>query len=302
MKKSILISLLLLTSTLCFSQKELYVSQYMHSRYTLNSAFGGSAGALSVFGAYRKQWAGLNGSPSSQFFSAHTPLKNDKIALGVEVFGQQYAVSKNTGFAASYTYRIRPTTSSWLGLGLNVGMAINSSGWNEVSVKSSNDPSFNSSESHTIPVVGLGAAWYSDRFFAALSVPNFFWADIARDQDAQFAFDQSHLLLTGGYSFQFSKMWMVQPSTLLHYDPEYETRVDVGVNVLFNKVIWVGGTYQTSKAMVMMLGYQILPQFRVIYSWDKGLGSVGDLDAPSHEISLRYEFNYRIPTITPRFF
>lgn len=302
MKKSLLFLLSLLTLSSILAQKELYVSQYMHSRYTINSAFGGSAEALSMFGAYRKQWAGLNGAPASQFFSAHTPLKNEQIALGVEFFGQQYAVSQTNGFASSYTYRIRPSENTRLGIGLNVGLSFNSAGWNQIAVKTSNDPSFESAESKAIPLLGVGAAWYGDLFFAGVSVSNFFSSNWVDYDDSQFSLGDAHYLITGGYLVKMSQTWWIQPSALIHLSKQYGFEADAGVNLIWNNLLWLGSSYRTTEAFVVMAGYQVMPPLRVIYSWDKSIGSIGGLNSGSHEISLRYEFGFRIPATNPRFF
>lgn len=302
MKKSLLIILSLFILLPILAQKELYLSQYMHSRYTINSAFGGSSEALSVFGAYRKQWLGLNGAPASQFFSAHTPLKNEQIALGVEFFGQQYAVSQSNGFATSYTYRIRPSAHTRLGIGLNVGLSFNSADWNQIAVKSTNDPSFESAESRMTPLLGLGAAWYGDLFFAGVSVPNFFSSNWVDYNDSRFSLGDAHYLITGGYLVKMAQSWWIQPSALVHLSKQYGLEADAGVNLIWNNLLWLGSSYRTTEEFVVMAGYQVMTPLRVIYSWDKGLGTMGGINSGSHEISLRYEFGVKIPATNPRFF
>jgi hypothetical protein len=56
-KGLILIFYILLTIS-ASGQKAMTLSQYMHNRFAINSAFAGSREVLSVFGSFRKQWAG----------------------------------------------------------------------------------------------------------------------------------------------------------------------------------------------------------------------------------------------------
>jgi hypothetical protein len=53
-------------------------SQYLQNGLVINPAYAGTRGILSGFVSYRMQWMGINGSPSLQTVSLHTPMKNDK--------------------------------------------------------------------------------------------------------------------------------------------------------------------------------------------------------------------------------
>ncbi|MBN2743723.1 MAG: type IX secretion system membrane protein PorP/SprF [Marinilabiliaceae bacterium] len=302
MKKLILFALMLVVLLPLWGQKELYVSQYMHSRYSINSAFGGSAEALSVFAAYRKQWVGMNGAPSAQFFSAHTPLRNDRIALGVELFAQQHAMSHANGFTASYTYRVQTSANTQLGLSLNGGLAMTKAGWTDVSIKQANDPVFDAAESFALPVVGVGAAWYGEAFFAGVSVPNLFYNHPVVYDQTQFSPSDARYLITGGYLYQVTKQFGIQPSVLFNYQKESGMVSEAGLNLLFAQVLWLGGSYRTTRDVVIMGGVQVMPALRVVYSWDKSMNDMGGLTSGSHEVSLRYEFGVRLPVTNPRFF
>jgi hypothetical protein len=58
-------------------------SQYLQNGLMINPAYTGSRGSLSGVLSYRMQWMGTKGSPVIQSVSLHTPLKNDKVALGI---------------------------------------------------------------------------------------------------------------------------------------------------------------------------------------------------------------------------
>src|SRR6185369_8350417 len=54
----------------------------------------------------RNQWVGLDGAPTTQTLTVHSPYKAKKVGLGFSVFGDQIGPRKMTGFAGTYSYRI----------------------------------------------------------------------------------------------------------------------------------------------------------------------------------------------------
>ena len=82
-------------------------SQYLQNGLMINPAYTGSRGALSTFLSYRMQWMGTKGSPVIQSVSLHTPMKNDKVALGIMAQFMQFGFTKSTSIYANYAYHIR---------------------------------------------------------------------------------------------------------------------------------------------------------------------------------------------------
>jgi len=284
------------------SQNNLFVSQYMHNRFAINSAFAGSDDALSLFGSYRKQWVGFDGAPTFQFFSAHTPLKNEKVALGLQLYNDAYAITKQTGFNASYTYRIQMANRSRLAFSINGGMVFKTSGFNSVPIANRNDVVFLDSEKASLPVAGFGVAWYGKRFFAGLSIPNFFESDNAFDLTTTFSHTNASVLLTAGYLFNLTSIVKTQPSVLLNYDPRYNVLYEVSNSFFINDLIILGISYRSTNEMVGLLGYQVLPQLRVAYSYDYGFNELATFNSGSHEISIHYDFGFKLKSQGPKFF
>jgi len=71
-------------------------SQYLQNGLMINPAYTGTRGSLSTFLSYRKQWIGTPGSPVIQSVSLHTPMKNDKVALGLMAQFMQYGATRST--------------------------------------------------------------------------------------------------------------------------------------------------------------------------------------------------------------
>ena len=83
MRRIFIIILALSSIIVSYGQHIPVTSSYMYNGLYINPAYAGSRDALSldVFG--RKQWVGVDGAPTTAMLSAHLPLKNENIGLGI---------------------------------------------------------------------------------------------------------------------------------------------------------------------------------------------------------------------------
>ena len=82
-------------------------SQYLQNGMVINPAYTGTREVLSGTLSYRMQWMGTSGSPLLQSLSVHSPMKNDKVALGLTAQFMKYGATRSTSLYGSYAYHIR---------------------------------------------------------------------------------------------------------------------------------------------------------------------------------------------------
>ena len=88
------------------AQQEVMFTQYMHNEVTINPAYAGSHDVVSLTALYRHQWVGIEGAPRTMSFNGHTPLRNEKIGVGLSIIGDQIGVTNSVQFYGSGSYRI----------------------------------------------------------------------------------------------------------------------------------------------------------------------------------------------------
>lgn len=274
----------------------------MHNRYAINPAFAGSREVLSIFGSYRKQWTSVPNAPHSQFFSAHAPLKNDKVALGLILFNEEFAVAQNTGVSLAYAYRLKVGYQNKLAFSINGGFTSSISRWNKVTIGDPSDPAFGENEAEIDPQVGFGVAWYGRDFFAGFSVSDLLYKNAINPEASIFEPSKSDYILTGGYLFSINRFFKLQPSMLFRFNPDEYTLLDVSATAIFQNIFWTGLTYRNNQEIIAMVGWQITPQLRIAYSYDYPTGDLGTLNNGNHEVSLQFDFGYKVPTKSPKFF
>ena len=83
--KKHIVALALLSCTVGVAQQLPQFTQYMYNTISINPAYAGSRETISVVGLHRSQWVGFSGGPITQTLSAHAPLRNEKIGIGVSL-------------------------------------------------------------------------------------------------------------------------------------------------------------------------------------------------------------------------
>jgi hypothetical protein len=80
-------------------------------------------------------------------------------------------------------------------------------------------------------------------------------------------------------------------------------QVDISGNFLINEKFTVGLAYRWSAAVNAMVGFQVTDGLYIGYGYDLDTTRLGNYNAGSHEVFLRYDiFKNNKKITTPRFF
>lgn len=289
-------------AAVAYGQNELLVGQYVHNRFAVNPSFAGSREGVTVFGSFRKQWAGIERTPQSILLSTHAPLKSNNLVVGLSLYNQMVHQSVNSGLQAAIGYRTRVTHDTWLSFALQPGVSLRSTDWTKVSTTAPGDLVFAERESSVSPLLGFGASWYGRDFFAGASVVSFFVANDFDQRDAKFAPDQATYIVTGGYLFKAGSDFHLQPSVLASYNSEKSFVADVTVSAIYRNFAWLTAAYRTSSEAVIGAAAQITPQLRAAYNYEFTVGDLNGYNSGSHEISLQFDLVYKLKKIGPKFY
>jgi type IX secretion system PorP/SprF family membrane protein len=285
-------------------------SQYLQNGLMINPAYAGSRGAMSVFMSYRQQWMGITDAPEITSLSVHSPMKNDKVALGLMAQFMNYGVTKSKSIYADYSYHIRVGAGK-VSFGMKAGADISNTDYSGIleTLTNPGDPVFMSTDKmYVLPNVGAGIYYFSERLFAGLSVPAFLSyrkLDQGKTQ-AYHSFGEYDLLFSAGGLISIAADVKFKPSLLVDYSPDKTkklTQFDINGNFIFNDFLWVGGSWRTSEQVVVgIVQLQLNPQFMFGLSYDYPAGRMNTYSNGSGEIILRYEFGTKVSAANPRYF
>lgn len=288
-------------------------SQYLQNGLMINPAYTGSRGALSTFLSYRKQWMGMKGSPDIKTLSLHSPMKNDKVALGLTAQYMTYGYTKAASLYASYAYHIKLRTGK-LSLGLKAGFDRSNTDYTGMNFSDDQtDPVFATADKpFMLPNVSAGAYYFSEKFFAGFAVPAFlsYSRSGSGSVQAYHSFSDYHMMFSAGGLISFSELFRFKPSVLLDYSMSGSGKVkqlDLNGNFIIADLIWIGGSWRTTEEVaVAILQVQANPQLMFGFSYDYPVGRMDyftkGFRSGSSEVILRYEFGYKVSASNPRYF
>ncbi len=142
MKKLSILLLLVLMTSVSFAQQDAQYTHYMYNTISVNPAYAGSRDVLSLTGLYRTQWVGLRGAPRNFTFSGHSPLKNEKLGLGVSLVRDEIWVQDETYLDIDFSYTINTSATAKLAFGLKAGAHLLNIDFSKANPEDNSDDSF----------------------------------------------------------------------------------------------------------------------------------------------------------------
>lgn len=246
-------------------------------------------------------------SPVSQVFSIDGPIASDKLGVGLLFTNDKLGVTSSWDVSGNISYKVNLGPGK-LSFGLRAGISSYSANLNDLVVWDSNDPLYaqGNISGEIVPKFGFGMYYYTNKFYAGLSVPMIYSLDdnIINENSTVEDYFTQHYYLNTGYVFETSSIFAVKPSLLVKYEPAAPVEVDINCNFLFFQKFWIGAGYRTGDALIGMLEYNITPQLRAGYAYDYTLTDIADYSSGSHEIMIAYDFgrNVEVKTRSPRYF
>ena len=168
--KHIFLLLVLLGTKEAYAQFEPQFTQYMFNETFINPAYAGSRDHAAVTAAYRNQWVGMEGAPKTQTFSGHTPLKNQKSAIGLSIMNDEISVMHDFYIFGTYAYRIYLPKGN-LAMGLQGGLVNHQEKLGDVKTQDLGDVTFLGTPKITVPNAGFGIYYNQPNAYIGLSIP-----------------------------------------------------------------------------------------------------------------------------------
>ena len=298
-----IIALILFSSSVSIAQQLPQFTQYMYNTIAINPAYAGSRETLSIVGLHRSQWVGLEGAPTTQTLSLHTPLRNEKVGLGLSFINDELGFENFSYLYGDFSYNINTSENTKLYFGIKGGFTSFSLDA-DYRASQANDPTIAGIEDRWSPNVGAGVYWTSDRWYLGLSAPRILNTDQNRDKGFE-ALERVSYYFTGGYVFDLSENVKLKPAALLKATNGAPLSFDLTANFLFNEKLWLGAGYRFDERAGEFAGladFQISKQLRIGYSYGYPISDLRPYTSGTHEILLMFEIFKSNRIKSPRYF
>ena len=313
--KKLMLAIGLLSCTLVFAQQDAQYTQYMYNPQSINPAYAGSRGVMSIVGLHRSQWVGIEGAPRTQTLGLHSPVGIGRVGLGGNIIHDEIGPSQETYLTADFSYTIPTSEKGKLGFGLKVGAHLLNVDFTKLSALDgiSQDQNFQTNIDNKLsPTVGVGFYYYTERFYLGLSAPNLLETKHFDDIDINSANSTSFLAeervnyyIMAGHTFDLSNNVKFKPAALSKIVFGAPLQVDLSANFLLWEKLTLGAAYRWSAAWSGLAAFQISDSMMIGFGYDRETTDLGNttFNDGSYEVMVRFElFRKETRLVTPRFF
>lgn len=297
MRKIVFIASLVYYTALSAQQVPMY-SQYITHDYLINPAIVGTRDYYDVKMTNRLQWTGIDEAPRTAVLSAQGPLKNRKMGLGGYFMSDRAGHMKQQGMYFTYSY-IAKLQGVKLSFGLTAGILSYGVDGTKLNLNETGDQVLsNGLQTSWVPDGSFGLMFYTDRLNAGVSINqlygtelNFFKAgNVGEGKLSQ------HFNLHGSYLLgQSESQFNFKPYFLLKYVAPTPMQFDIGVQVIYMDMLWLGGAYRSDEAFTVLFGYTHRDNLTIGYSYDIITSEISIRARQTHEIVLGIKLQRALP-------
>lgn len=289
------------------AQQDAQYTQYMYNTVSVNPAYAGSRGHLSIAALYRNQWLGLDGAPETQTLNIHTPMGYRGVGLGLSIVNDKIGPTSETYFDVDFSYTIQTSWEGRLSFGLKASahmLDIRYSELDEFEI----DPQLQSQQdiqNKFSPNIGAGVYYHTDRFYVGLSAPRILETTHFDESSVSTAKEQINMYFITGYVWDLNPFLKFKPTLLTKAVQGAPLQVDLSANFMLNEKFIGGLAYRWDAAFSGLFGFMLSDQMMIGLAYDREISELGaaTFNDGSFEIIIRYDFIRNIGNLkSPRFF
>ena len=204
--------------------------------------------------------------------------------IGISYIYDQLGLEKSNKINLNYSFHLKLNESRVLSLGISGGvntMTIDENSFIAID-GTANDPA--------IPKGGLREAKFNSNF-GLFYKSNHWKIGLSTTQLNKAVYKElninkeRHYWLSCTYKYDIGRTFDIQPGVLVKADL-VSIQVDFNTLLTYKKWYWMGLTYRIEDALAFMGGVDIKGKYRVGYSYDYTLSTIGNYSKGSHEVIL----------------
>ncbi|GAB2528090.1 PorP/SprF family type IX secretion system membrane protein [Rufibacter soli] len=315
-------------------QQKAQFSQYMTNSLVINPAVAGIENYMDIRSSYRKQWVGVEGSPTTFYTSVHASIgksdrnaqgrgkisprtskkgvnvnKNNKFhrvrphhGVGAMVQIDQAGLLKTSTVNLMYAFHLPLTSTINLSSGISGGVLRNSFNTGQARAIDPSDASLAGEMINmTKADVSIGTWLYTTNAFLGISAAQL----LNSSSDFKAPVDHvlsgrlvPHYFVTAGYRLKVNDLTLI-PSVLYKKSNPGTGAIDLNLKTMYNDRIWLGVSYRDKDAVVFLFGLNVSHILDVGYSYDLPTSSQLETSAGSHELMLGIKVNNKNKVFCP---
>lgn len=283
----LIIILLLSIATLNAQQQSNFIF-FEQNMSLFNPAFTGTEGSVAAL-SYRSVWSGIDGAPRVASFNYQTN-QIKKASLGFSYLSDKVYIENQGIVAVDYNYNITVGTTTNLYLGIKAGLLYNSLDLMALNrITQEINPSLNSIQNYTNPLIGAGLLLKSDKYILGISTPNLLDSKRFKEQEGLItsATDKIHFYAIAGYNFDLNSNLCISPSLLYRIVNNAPNQISTLAKFTFKEKFSLGIGVSNNDYISTMFQVKI-NRIDIGFGYEIGQRTSQALRANSSELLIRY--------------
>jgi type IX secretion system PorP/SprF family membrane protein len=284
----VLISLWLLG--LSAQAQDVGFTQFYINPSLLNPSFVGAEGRPALYLSYRKQWVGIDGSPTIMNVNIQTATPN-RVNLGLNVSNYQLGLVTSSSALFTGGYTLPLATDNFLRFGMSIGGS-----FTRVDAAALNfgpgappDPLLTDLNANTFQLAGnLGISYHLKGFHAGVALPALFQPVYltASSFQANFkAFDNITVHASNRFMLQKGKH-AFEPYVIYRLNKGLPGQFEAATLFHYEHAGWIGISYRQEYGMSGLLGLKLNKTFALGYSYSLPSSGENSIGRASHEVHI----------------
>lgn len=275
---------------LTYAQDTGNFTQFFFNPYSLNPSFAGIDGRSALFAAYRKQWAGIEGSPTIYNFSFHTPLKSG-LSMGINAANDKRGLLSNSGMLITLGYSVSLGEGKYIRFGLSGGGSWNTIDLSKInSLTITSDPALKNLLDQNASIIGnAGASLHLKSFHVGFAIPNLF-APSYVSEDAFTVTEvkplQAFVAHASNRFYFANNKHVFEPYVVYRHNENLADQLEAAAVVHLNHIVWVGGSWKQEFGYSALGGFKLNNLFAIGGSYTLKNTGDNELSFPTYEIHL----------------
>jgi type IX secretion system PorP/SprF family membrane protein len=289
-------------------------SQYTMNGFLINPSYAGSD-YYTTFGlTVREQWLSLPNAPSTYAAAFQTRILNDsyitkstavrkkidrptkggRVGVGGYLFSDHNGIMHRTGLQLAYAYHLPIGIDQQLSFGLSLSAYqyfVDISG--AIMPDDVQDDLLNNYDQVVyIPDANFGVSYMTRNYYAGFAMTNLFRGALMIGNGGENGRSElGHYFLTGGIRLYPGVDWIIEPSIMLKSsDMVFKSfQVDLTGRVYYKDDYWLGLSYRTGDAIVMLAGLKV-DRFYIGYAFDFTMSEIRSYTYGTHELTVLARF------------
>jgi len=269
-------------------------SQFMFNDFLVNPAITGTKDYFQAISNNRYQWIGVVDAPRTYVLSVYGPHRSKNMGFGGYIFNDVTGPTTRSGINLSYGYQFQLTSDIKLSLGLAAGLLQYKIDATKIDFHDPEVVIGDNMYTDYLPDGNAGVYMYGSNYFFGIAGNQLFNNRVKLDgsrSDSQMQL-KTHLNVIGGYRFPISDAFAIEPSVQLKYILSTSIyQAELNARFIYDEDIWAGISYRHDDAVSVLVGYEILDQIFIGYSYDISTTKLIDYSTGTHELMIGAKFN-----------